>query len=150
MYVLPVDFLTDEERVRLLDDVDLLPSETLIGIFTKHLQDINSSKKSDNILNTSINTEAKVTDLQKQNKKLVKEASELTYKVDRQGYTIDNLRKENAELYAKLANSSLDIYHNLTGGDSYCTLTIGNMDASKTIGYLVFTLGEKINILYVV
>ena len=52
----------------------------------------------------------------------------ISEKIEAQSTTIDNLRKENADLYSKLADATRDIYHNLTGGDTYCVLTIGNIN----------------------
>ena len=84
---------------------------TFFGLFGKQLQDKSSSEKSDNILNTSVNTETKVDNLKIQN-------TLLTQKVDKQNSTIDSLRKENTDLYLKLADASIKIYNEITGGIS--------------------------------
>src|SRR5437660_959947 len=59
-------------------------------------------------------TNSEVVQLRKQNETLLTQAILLNNKVESQSLTIDNLRKENTELYSKLSKASLDIYHNLT------------------------------------
>lgn len=116
---------------------------TFFGLFGKQLQDKNSSEKSDKILKTSANTEEKVDYLKLQNNELTKKADELRDKSEKQATIIDNLRQENTDLYTKLADANKEIYNNLTGGDSYCKMEIGNINSTNDLGYLVFFVEGK-------
>ena len=62
---------------------------TLFGLFGKQTQDESSSAKSDKILSSSATTSEKVEDLKN--------------RIEKQAETIDELRKENTDLYGKLA-----------------------------------------------
>lgn len=116
---------------------------TFFGVFGKQLQDKSSSDKSDKILRTGASTEEKVDYLNVQNAELSKKAEELREKAEKQATTIDNLRQENTDLYTKLADANKEIYNNLTGGDSYCKMEIGNINPSNDLGYLVFYVEGK-------
>lgn len=41
-------------------------------------------------------------------------------------------------MYSQLAEASKEIHNNLTGGDSYCRMVIGNINSTGNEGYLVF------------
>lgn len=91
----------------------------------------NSSEKTTRIesgvnrgLNIGATTNAEVNNLKKQNEALMLQSNLHNEKIDSQSRIIDDLRKENTDLYTKLAKSSLRIYQNLTGGDGFCMLTI--------------------------
>ena len=124
----------------------------LIGAIGTWLHNKESSKDSTR-LEESVNkgvsigetTNSKVLDLQNENKNLLEQSSALNEKIDSQSTTIDLLRKENTELYSKLNSSSLKIYDNLTGGDSYCYVffIFSTYYPSKDIGGLYIRLGEK-------
>jgi hypothetical protein len=90
-------------------------------------------------------TNSELLHLRKENQDLINQSNGLTQKIDTQSKTIDELRRENIELYSKLATSSLEIYNNLTGGDSYCycLFIVPLSNPSKDIGHISFTLGEK-------
>jgi hypothetical protein len=88
---------------------------TLFGLFGKQLQDKGSSEKSDQILKTGKNTNEKIGELKNQNDELTLKTIELKNKMEKQAETIDNLRKENTELYSKLASSSKEIIEQVTG-----------------------------------
>ena len=62
---------------------------SLFGLFGKQIQDASSSEKSDKILSSSTTTGKKVENLQNQ--------------IEKQAVTIDELRRENTDLYGKLA-----------------------------------------------
>lgn len=98
---------------------------TFFGLFGKQLQDKYSSDKSDRILNTSENN--------------AKNIEKLKEKIEDQAKIIDNLRTENTLLYSKLADKTMDIYHNITGGNSYCIMVIASIN--NNIGLLGFELG---------
>lgn len=122
----------------------------LIGAYGTYIHNKKSSEKSTRIedgVNRGISigesTSNEVVVLKNQNSSLLKQADTLNQKIETQSQTIDELRKENSELYTKLANTSIDIYHNLTGGDSYCTLTIGNIVGEKNSGIFIFELGAN-------
>ena len=55
---------------------------------------------------------------------LLQENKTLKEQVQIQSSKIDELRSENNELSSKLMDKSLDIFNNLTGGDSYCVLEV--------------------------
>lgn len=116
---------------------------SFFGLFGKQLQDKSSSEKSDKILKTGVSTEEKVDYLKVQNAELTKKSEELKEKAEKQASIIDNLRQENTELYSKLAEANKEIYSNLTGGDSYCIMEIGNINPTNDIGYLVFAVEGK-------
>ena len=101
---------------------------TIFGLFGKQMQDKMSSEKSDKILNVGMSASDKITSL--------------NCKIDDQAKTIDKLRNENTVLYSKLSDKTWDIYNNMTGGDSYCLISIININ-EKDIGYLGFKLGEN-------
>ncbi|WP_291103445.1 MULTISPECIES: hypothetical protein [unclassified Flavobacterium] len=115
-------------------------------------QNKNSSEKSTRI-ETGVNkgvsigetTNKEVLKLRNENQDLIAQSVELNKKNDIQISTIDALRKENIDLYSKLASSSLNIYNNLTGGDSYCYcfFLISTYYKSKDTGNLVFKLGDN-------
>jgi hypothetical protein len=89
------------------------------------------------------NTNSEVIQLRQQNENLITQSQTLTQKIDSQSKTIDDLRKENSELYSKLAEKSLAIYENLTGGDSNCYMQIGNFNSTNDLGNLIFLLNGK-------
>ena len=97
---------------------------TFFGLFGKQLQDQSSSDKSDKILLTGVSTVEKVDSLQNQNNELKQQSLGLSDKIENQAETIDKLRNENADLYAKLATASKEIYTKITGGDSYCVFEV--------------------------
>lgn len=123
-----------------------------IGAFGTWKQNKSSSEKSSRI-ETGVNkgvsigetTKSEVLSLRKENQDLINQSIELNKKNDIQINTIDALRKENIELYTKLASSSLNIYNNLTGGDSYCYcfFLISTYYKSKDTGNLLFKLGDN-------
>jgi hypothetical protein len=102
---------------------------SFFGLFGKQLQDKNSSEKSDKILRTGENAVEKIISLED--------------KVEKQAQTIDKLRTENTELYTKLSDANKEIYNNLTGGDSYCKMQIGNINTANDLGTLVFLVEGK-------
>lgn len=55
---------------------------------------------------------------------ILQENKSLKIQVETQSNKIDELRRENNELSSKLMDKSLDIYNNLTGGDSYCIFEV--------------------------
>ena len=116
---------------------------TFFGLFGKQLQDKNSSEKSDKILNTGVSTEDKVDYLKVQNSELATKTEELKEKAEKQATIIDNLRQENTDLYSKLANANKEIYNNLTGGNSYCIMEIGNINSTNDTGDLIFSVEGK-------
>ncbi len=85
-------------------------------------------------------TNTQVIFLKKQNQDLINQSNELNKKIETQSTTIDELRRENTELYSKLADASLNIYQNITGANSYCIMEIGNINATNDVGYLVFAV----------
>lgn len=88
-------------------------------------------------------TNSEVLQLKEQNNNLTQEAILLKEKVEKQENKIDELRKENIELYFKLAEASKEIHNNLTGGDSYCRMDLGNINYTGDEGYLVFFVEGK-------
>ncbi len=124
----------------------------VIGAIGTWKQNKSSSEKSSRI-ETGVNkgvsigetTKSEVLSLRKENQELIAQSIELNKKNDIQINTIDALRKENIELYTKLASSSLNIYNNLTGGDSYCYcfFLIPTYYKSKDTGNLIFKLGDN-------
>jgi len=116
---------------------------SFFGLFGKQLQDKSSSEKSDKILKTGASTEEKVDYLKVQNTELTKKSEELKEKAEQQASIIDNLRKENTDLYTKLADANKEIYSNLTGGDSYCKMEIGNINPANDLGSLIFFVEGK-------
>lgn len=124
----------------------------IIGAIGSWRQNKSSSEKSTRIetgvykgVNIGETTNQELLKLRKENKSLLKQSIDLNRKNDLQINTIDALRNENVELYSKLASSSLDIYNNLTGGDSfcYCYILMSTYYKSKDIGNFVFRLGQK-------
>ncbi len=117
----------------------------IIGAFGTFQHNKSSSAKSTRIEEGVNATSAEVIHLRKENQNLIARSNELNNKIDTQLKTIDALRKENIDLYAKLASSSLDIYNNLTGGDSYCYcfFIISRANPSLDIGNILFKLGDK-------
>jgi DNA uptake protein ComE-like DNA-binding protein len=89
-------------------------------------------------------TNAEVNNLKKQNSSLIHQSDLHNEKIDSQSKIIDALRNENADLYTKLANSSLDIYHNLTGGDGFCILSI-IFENEKLSSGTILIKGDKSN-----
>lgn len=116
---------------------------SFFGLFGKQLQDKNSSEKSDKILKSSESTEQKVGELRMQNLELTKKADVLKEKAELQAQTIDKLREENTHLYMKLSDANKEIYGNLTGGDSYCKMSIGNINSENDLGTLIFYVEGK-------
>ena len=124
----------------------------VLGAIGSWKQNKSSSEKSTRI-ETGVNkgvligetTNQELLKLRKENQELINQSVELNKKNDIQINTIDALRQENIELYSKLAISSLDIYNNLTGGDSYCYcfILMSTYYKSKDIGNFAFTLGHK-------
>ncbi|WP_281336695.1 hypothetical protein [Flavobacterium eburneipallidum] len=122
----------------------------ILGAIGSWRQNKSSSEKSSRI-ETGVNkgltigetTNQELLKLRKENKKLIYQSTELNKKNDVQINTIEALRKENIELYSKLASSSLEIYNNLTGGDSYCYcfILMSTYYKSKDIGNFSFILG---------
>lgn len=88
-------------------------------------------------------TNSQVIKLNQRNEDLINQSLILNKKIENQSHTIDNLRKENADLYSKLSEKSLAIYENLTGGDSYCRMQIGSINIPNDIGYLYFFVEGK-------
>lgn len=97
---------------------------TIFGLFGKQLQDQISSEKSDTILKTGQSTSQKVDTLTHQNQELKLKSVELSQKIEAQAKTIDELRKENTQLYSKLSAASNQIYTQITGGNSYCIFEV--------------------------
>ena len=116
---------------------------TFFGLFGKQLQDKNSSEKSDKILSTSEATVQKISELKSQNSELTKKSDELKEKAEKQSETIDKLREENINLYSKLANINNEIFSNLTGGNSFCRMSIGSINETTNVGNLVFFIEGK-------
>jgi hypothetical protein len=94
----------------------------LVSAFGTYYQNKKSSEKSDKIVTGVSGIDTKVTDVKTQNKELRHKAEQLSEKLDVQAKIIDDLRKENTDLYSKLAHTSRDIYNSVTGGSSYCVL----------------------------
>jgi hypothetical protein len=78
-------------------------------------------------------TVEKIDSLKAQNNELKERSIELSDKIETQAETIDKLRIENADLYAKLAASSKEIYSRITGGDSYCVFEVFFDGANKPL-----------------
>jgi hypothetical protein len=62
-------------------------------------------------------------------------------KIENQAGTIDSLRKENTDLYVKLANASNKIYTQITGGDSYCVFEVFFNVTSNTPSFNLRLIG---------
>jgi len=110
----------------------------------------NSSEKSTRIekgvnlgLDLGQTTNSEVLQIKEQNNNLAQEAILLKDKIEKQENKIDELRKENTDLYSKLADASKEIHNNLTGGDSYCRMDIGSINPAGNEGYLVFFVEGK-------
>lgn len=122
----------------------------LISAFGTWMHNKSSSEKSTRIeegvskgLELGKTTNSEVLLLKEQNNKLTTEAISLKEKLENQANKIDELRKENTELYSKLVNESKTITNNLTGGDSYCRMDIGNIDDLGNQGQLFFSVEGK-------
>jgi hypothetical protein len=117
----------------------------IITAFGTWKQNKNSSEKSTRIEDGVNKGNAEIINLRKENESLILLAKGQDQKIDNQSVLIDSLRKENIDLYTKLATSSLDIYNNLSGGDSYCYcfFMFSTYYASKDIGNLYCKLGNN-------
>ncbi|MCB0533585.1 MAG: hypothetical protein KDD14_15405 [Saprospiraceae bacterium] len=91
----------------------------LIGAIGTWIQNKQSSEKSTRIETGVIKANKEVINLRRQNDSL---KSDLKLQLNK----IDELRRENTDLYGKLAKSSLKIYNNLTGGEGNKPILIIN------------------------
>lgn len=110
----------------------------LIGAYGTWKHNKASSEKSTRIEDGVKIVNSEIITLRDQNKSLLSHTEALNGKIEVQSKTIDDLRKENTELSSKLVKASLKIYNNLTGGNSYCKMEIGNISDDNEEGYLVF------------
>ncbi|MFC1223061.1 hypothetical protein ACFE6N_04585 [Pedobacter sp. BG31] len=94
---------------------------TIFGLFGKQLQDLNSSEKSDKILFTSTNTEENV--------------KELKNTLEKQAQTIDELRRENTDLYSKLSSATKENAKQILG-DGQPSLS-ANFHPDKLISLII-------------
>ena len=108
----------------------------IIGAIGTLKQNKSSSEKSSRIESGVNSTNLSVNELKIQNEDLQK-------KIEKQSNVIDNLRKENTELYVKLSNSAIDIYNNLTGNESYCAFEINGMGKNGDVGFFAFYVNGK-------
>lgn len=96
-----------------------------LGIFAG-IESQKSSQSATDTLNINLQESRRIRNRQSQDSI---ETVMLRVKLDSQSTLIDKLRNENTDLSSKLTQSSMKIYNELTGGDSYCQLFLfyGNL-----------------------
>lgn len=107
---------------------------TAIG---SYLQNKSSSAKSDSIKLTGESTLANTTQLRTQNTELKEKVIFLESSANDQIKMIQKLTMQNADLSNQLSQSVVDSHGNITGGESFCIITISPQKDSSTalLGY---------------
>jgi hypothetical protein len=108
----------------------------IVTAFGTYLQHRSASEKSSRILTLTESTSGEIRTLQDHNK-------ELDNKVEKQLETIDKLRRENTQLNLQLQKDSKEIYNNLTGAESYCEVTLGQMTSANPDQLTVMVLNNS-------